>query len=119
MLSAKNKKLQPKARIKQGAAKSLDAEARGKTVSLQWVACLLLLLGGIFYSGLQLVQSADEMRFLYRSMDELQSNQDVLLANYSRLLLERSTLASMQTVEAVATTELQMFFPETIVKVSN
>jgi cell division protein FtsL len=52
-------------------------------------------------------------------MDELQSNQDVLLANYSRLLLERSTLASMQTVEAVATTELQMFFPETIVQVSN
>ena len=52
-------------------------------------------------------------------MDELQTNQNVLLANYSRLLLERSTLASMQTVEVVATTELQMFFPEDIVQVNN
>jgi cell division protein FtsL len=80
---------------------------------------LVTLLVGILYSGLQLVESVHQMRFLYRSMDELQANQDILLANYSRLLLERSTLASMQTIEAVAERELQMFFPEIIVQVEN
>jgi cell division protein FtsL len=90
-----------------------------KIVPKHQAIVLLTLLVGILYSGLQLVESVHQMRFLYRSMDELQANQDILLANYSRLLLERSTLASMQTIEAVAERELQMFFPEIIVQVEN
>lgn len=113
------KGLKPKPLTKKSAAKVAAASNQRKTVPAQWVAGVVILLMGIFYSGLRLVESADEMRFLYRSMDELQTNQNILLANYSRLLLERSTLASMQTVEVVAKTELQMFFPENIVQVNN
>jgi len=113
------KTLKPKPLAKKSSVKETAVPKQQKSVPAQWVAGVVILLAGIFYSGLQLVESADEMRFLYRSMDELQTNQNVLLANYSRLLLERSTLASMQTVEVVATTELQMFFPEDIVQVNN
>ena len=113
------KGLKPKALAKTSRASAANTSLQRKTIPLQWVAGVVILLMGIFYSGLRLVESADEMRFLYRSMDELQTNQNVLLANYSRLLLERSTLASMQTVEVVAKTELQMFFPETSVQVNN
>ena len=113
------KGLKPKPLARKNTAKVVAASKQRKTVSVQWVAGVVILLLGIFYSGLRLVESADEMRFLYRSMDELQTNQNVLLANYSRLLLERSTLASMQTVEVVAKSELQMFFPENIVQVNN
>jgi cell division protein FtsL len=40
-----------------------------------------------------------------------------LLAEHSRLLLERSTFAGLQTVEVVATQELQMAFPAEIKEV--
>jgi cell division protein FtsL len=39
------------------------------------------------------------------------------MAEYSRLLLERSSFASLQTVETVATQELRMQFPQTIEEV--
>ena len=113
------KTLKPKQLAKKSLFKATAVLKQQKSVPAQWVAGMVILLAGILYSGLQLVESADEMRFLYRSMDELQTNQNVLMANYSRLLLERSTLASMQTVEVVATTELQMFFPKDIVQVHN
>ena len=41
-----------------------------------------------------------------------------MLAEHSRLLLERSTFAGLQTVEAAATEELQMAFPDEIKEVS-
>ncbi len=119
MALSKVKNLKPKPLAKKSSAKAAALSSDRKTVPAQWVVGVLVLLAGIFYSGLRLVESADEMRFLYRSTDELQTNQNILLANYSRLLLERSTLASMQTVEIVATNELQMFFPENIVQVDN
>ena len=119
MAPSKIKNLKPKSLAKQSWAQVTGVSPERKTVPAQWVAGVFILLVGIFYSGLRLVESADEMRFLYRSMDELQTNQNILLANYSRLLLERSTLASMQTVEIVATNELQMFFPQNIIQVNN
>jgi cell division protein FtsL len=42
----------------------------------------------------------------------MQRAQDELLSEYSRLLLERSTLAAFQNVERIAQTELAMQFPE-------
>lgn len=119
MVLREAKTLKPKPLAKKNSVRATAVSKLQKSVPAQWVAGVVILLAGIFFSGLQLVESADKMRFLYRSMDELQTNQNVLLANYSRLLLERSTLASMQTVEVVATTELQMFFPEEIVQVNN
>ena len=119
MTQSKVKNLKPKSLAKQSSIQGTGVSPERKTVPAQWVAAVFILLVSIFYSGLRLVESADEMRFLYRSMDELQTNQNILLANYSRLLLERSTLASMQTVEIVATNELQMFFPQNIIQVNN
>ena len=58
------------------------------------------------------------MRSLHSAMDELQSKQDRTMAQYSRLLLERGTFASLQTVEVVATQELQMVFPQQVEEIS-
>jgi len=40
------------------------------------------------------------------------------MAEYSRLLLERSTFAGLQTVEAVASQELQMGYPDNIEEIA-
>jgi cell division protein FtsL len=58
------------------------------------------------------------MRSLHSAMDELQSKQDRTMAQYSRLLLERGTFASLRTVEVVATQELQMVFPQQVEEIS-
>ncbi len=84
---------------------------RASTVLL-WGGCFAVLLVVIAISGLSLVDQAHEMRGLYSTMAEVQQQQDGLLEEHSRLMLERSTLSSMQTIEAVAESELDMHFPE-------
>ena len=68
-------------------------------------------------SGLALVRGGTIMRALHSELDQLQTRQHRLMAEYSRLLLERSSFASLQTVETVATQELRMRFPQTIEEV--
>lgn len=91
---------------------------RGKVATLppvtlvRWQVMLLLVLTiAVSASGLSLVKAAQQMRSLHSALDVLQSAQDRQMADYSRLLLERSTFASLQTVEVVALEELQMKFP--------
>jgi cell division protein FtsL len=79
---------------------------------------MLALFAAVGGSGLALVTAAQEMRSLHSAMDELQSKQDRTMAQYSRLLLERGTFASLQTVEVVATQELQMVFPQQVEEIS-
>lgn len=69
------------------------------------------LLVAIVASGLQVVASAQDMRELYRLMGEVQRERDSLAAEYSRLLLERSAISSMQNIEDAAHNELDMEFP--------
>jgi len=69
------------------------------------------LLAVITFSGLQLADAAHDMRGLYRDMGEVQKSQDEALAEHSRLLLERSALASLNNIEQVAEQELDMQFP--------
>lgn len=75
---------------------------------------LAVLLVGVIASGISVVRGAQELRSLHTALDQSQKKQDRLLAEHSRLLLERSTFAGLQTVEVVATQELQMAFPEEI-----
>ena len=78
---------------------------------------LLVSTVSLISSGLALVQAAQSMRSLHSELDQLQTSQHRLMAEYSRLLLERSSFASLQTVETVATQELRMQFPQTIEEV--
>ena len=78
---------------------------------------VLVITVSLISSGLALVQAAQSMRALHSQLDQLQTRQHRLMAEYSRLLLERSSFASLQTVETVATQELRMQFPQTIEEV--
>ena len=78
---------------------------------------LLVTTAALISSGLALVEAAKSMRSLHSELDQLQTRQHRLMAEHSRLLLERSSFASLQTVETVATQELRMRFPQTIEEV--
>ncbi|MCR9261521.1 MAG: cell division protein FtsL [Pseudomonadaceae bacterium] len=81
-------------------------------VAMAWCAVFAALLGMIVFSGLRTVAAAHEMRSLYGSLTQVQREQDRLLEEHSRLMLERGTLGSMQNIEVVAQTQLGMEFPE-------
>ena len=74
-------------------------------VTLTWCAVFAVLLGVIVYSGLRTVAAAHDMRGLYSSLTQVQREQDRLLEEHSRLMLERGTLGSMQNIEVVAQTQ--------------
>lgn len=82
--------------------------------TLAWCALFATLLLTVVVSGLKTVAAAHEMRGLYGSMAEVQREQDRLLEQHSRLMLERGTLGSMQNIETFAQTELGMEFPEQV-----
>ena len=80
-----------------------------------WHLLAILVIAGLLVSsGLALVRAAQAMRSLHSELDQLQTRQHSLMADYSRLLLERSSFASLQTVETVAAQELRMQFPREI-----
>ena len=78
------------------------------------VGFLLVLIAGAVVSGVQVALQSHEVRELHSEVQSQHRAQDDLLAEYSRLLLERSTLAAYQNVERLAETELAMGFPETV-----
>ncbi len=77
---------------------------------------LLLVLNVV--SALFLVFSVHELRKIHMSLDEAQRNETRELARNSRLLLEKSSLASLNEVESIALEELDMLFPKNRGKVS-
>ena len=96
--------------------KSRKAQSAGQThaiVEFSPTALLVLvgLLASICYSGLQVVNAAQDTRMLYQQLGEVQKQQDALLEQNSRLSLERSSLSSLQKIEQVAELELDMEFP--------
>ena len=82
-----------------------------------WLAAIVVLVGGVVFSGLILVRSAHETRGLYGALGDVQARQDELLAEHSRLLLERGALTSLSSIEQVAVEDLGMHFPETVAQV--
>ena len=77
-------------------------------------AVLLLICVGL---GLQIAHQSQRVRALYGELQQNQRDQDALLAEHSRLLLERATLASYHNVDRLAEQELGMRFPDRVVPV--
>lgn len=65
-------------------------------------------------SGIQVALVSHEVRQLHGELEAAQKAQDEHLAEYSRLLLERSALSAYQNVERLAERELAMQFPDTV-----
>ena len=86
---------------------------------MRWFSLLALvaLLLGAAASGIQVVYQTHEVRRLHVELQAVQRAQDELLSEYTRLLLERGTLASYQNVERLAVQELSMTFPESVERV--
>ena len=94
-------------RVRRTKAASREPLKKVMTPTLVVVGLIL----GIVLSGIEMVDSAHRMRDLYQQLDQVQRQQNELLAVYSRLLLERGARASLNTVETAAEQELQMHFP--------
>jgi len=72
------------------------------------------LFAGTVVSGLQVVMSTQQLREIHGQLEESRNNQDLLLAEHSRLLIERGALAAYHHVERVAAAELNMRFPNEV-----
>ena len=67
---------------------------------------------GIAVTGLYVAAGSQDMRALFQEMSDNQKYRDSLLAEHSRLLLERGTHSTYQNVDRVAEEQLNMKFPE-------
>lgn len=83
-------------------------------MTLRRALLLAGLLIAVVASGIQVVRVSHEVRRLHAELEEAQQAQDEYLADYSRLLLERSALSAYQNVERLAEQELAMQFPERV-----
>ena len=95
------------------------AKRKGKQPAMDratrlWALAFVCLLIAIGATGLRTVGAAHDMRGLYGSLGEVQREQDALLEEHSRLMLERGALTSMQNIEEVAASELGMEFPSAV-----
>ena len=67
---------------------------------------------GIAVTGLYVAAGSQEMRALFQQMSDNQKYRDSLLAEHSRLLLERATYSTYQNIDRIAEAQLHMKFPE-------
>jgi cell division protein FtsL len=84
----------------------------------RWLAGAILVYVSVAASGVSIAAIAQDVRGLFIALEHNQNEQDALLAEYSRLLIERSTVSSYQNVDELAERQLAMRFPETIERVS-
>jgi cell division protein FtsL len=84
----------------------------------QWLTAAGAIYVGIAVSGVWIAATAQNVRGLFVALQHNQAQQDALLAEYSRLLIERGTLSSYQNVDQIAERQLAMRFPETVERVS-
>jgi cell division protein FtsL len=73
---------------------------------------------GVALSGVWIASLGQDVRGLFVAIEQNQRTQDALLAEYSRLLIERGTLSSYQNVDQVAERQLAMRFPELVERVA-
>jgi cell division protein FtsL len=90
----------------------------GRRPAWQWLAAAGAIYVGIAASGVWIAATAQNVRGLFVALQHNQAQQDALLAEYSRLLIERGTLSSYQNVDQIAERQLAMRFPETVERVS-
>lgn len=77
----------------------------------RWAGVLAIGMGAAV-SGMQVAAQAQDMRQAFRALSSAQERRDALLAEYSRLLLERGMLSSYRNVGDTAANALAMRFPE-------
>lgn len=87
------------------------------TVLRRW-GLVFTVCGGAAASGIQVASHAQEIRGCFIRLTEVQRERDALLAEYSRLLLERGTLSSYRHVGEMARARLSMRFPEDVTAVA-
>ena len=83
----------------------------------RWLLMGTLVYLGVAATGIGVARFSQETRALFFALEQDQRAQDALLAQYSRLLLERSTLAAYQNVDDIAEQRLGMRFPEQVERV--
>ena len=91
---------------------------RPRSPDPRWLLVGTVIYLGIAASGVLVARSSQEMRGLYLALEQNQGAKDDLLAQYSRLLLERSTFSSYQNVDEIAEQTLNMRFPEQVERVT-
>jgi cell division protein FtsL len=84
----------------------------------RWVVATCVVYVAIALTGVWIASLGQDVRGLFVALERNQQQQDALLAEYSRLLLERGTLASYQNVDQIAERRLAMRFPEQVERVS-
>ncbi len=77
-----------------------------------WLFTGVLIYLAVGVTGLFVSLSSQQMRNLFTTLQHNQTENDQLLGEYSRLLLERGAFSSYQNVGRVAERELSMKFPE-------
>ena len=97
--------------------KSFIGFENAKPSSWKGVRVGVFLLGLCVLFGVQSAYQSQRMRALYSQMQQDQVARDALLAQHSRLLIERGAMNSYNGTEKLAKDELNMRFPETIVRV--
>ena len=84
----------------------------------RWLAGAAAIYVGVAVSGVWIAATAQDVRGQFVALQHNQAEQDALLAEYSRLLIERGTLSSYQNVDQIAERQLAMRFPETVERVA-
>jgi cell division protein FtsL len=84
---------------------------------LHWLLAGIVVYAGVASTGVGIASVSQDMRDIVMALDQSQRAEDELLAEQSRLLLERSTLSSYQNVDRVAEHQLLMQFPELVEKI--
>lgn len=84
----------------------------------QWGLAIGVIYAAVAASGVWVAATAQSVRGLFVALERNQDQQDALLDEYSRLLIERGTVSSYQNVDQVAERQLAMRFPEAVQKVS-
>lgn len=89
-------------------------KARNRT---WWLALALGAAVAVALVGVQTARQATQMRESFARLAAVRQQEDDYLREYRLLLLERATFAGYQNVERVAAAELDMGFPEAVVRV--
>ncbi len=94
--------------------KGRSSPAGQAPLTARQLVAFVVLLVAVVASGIQVALVSHQVRRLHSQLEVAQKNQDEHMAEYSRLLLERSALAAYQNVEQVAEKKLDMTFPQDV-----
>jgi len=87
-------------------------------LDVRWLIAGVGVYVALAVTGLLIAWSSQSVRRLHVEIEANQRAQDAMLAEYSRLLIERSMVGSFQNVDQVAERQLSMTFPESVERVT-